>query len=100
MFPCRSSPVGAVKMNPLALAMEDPHVYEDINKVLGRLPPVPVGLTEEEEVITTTCPAYTSITRQPQLDAVYDVVQESAPNLPECDVLANADDTNAEYENL
>ena len=66
MIPPRLSPVG---VSPLALVMEDPHLYEDINEALGKLPVVPKG--SPEEVLTSPCPAYTSS----QLDSVvYEVI--------------------------
>ena len=117
---CSSSPVSVIQMNPLALVMEDPHEYEDphehedpheyadINEVLGRLPAVPGGLTEEE-VITTPCLAYISTTHvQPaQLYTMeYEVVRGSAPNpvsTTEGEGSANTDNpvgSMPEYENL
>ena len=99
MLSHRSSPVGVVQMNPLALVMEDPHEYEDINEVLGRLPAVPGG-SSEEEVVTTPCPAYISTTRQPQLDDMeYEVIPATNPGpAPEGEGLASADDASQKSE--
>lgn len=85
-------------MNPLAPVMEDPHVYEDIHEMLGRLPEVPRGsdCSTTEEVITAPCPAYISTTKPAQLDAVvYDVIQASGD-----DASQNLVVSTSEYGNL
>jgi hypothetical protein len=78
-----------VQLNPLALVMDDTHHdYEDINVVLGRLPPRPSEFNitpkaiprsdTKEEIGTDPCPAYEATTKPVHLEPEYEMMISGA----------------------